>query len=229
MKKFLLSVSFLALAVCANADYSQYFTVKYEGNEIANNATVEINPTEVNDGYAEYMPHINIINKSEELQKIYIAMEYTGTPSYEMSEADSDKWGFASLCYEGDFYTPGNCLPNPGDGILVGVTDATILPPAGNDKFFAMPDLSSCPEATISKYKFTAIALNEDGDEIDDTVFSINLVYGPQGAGVGGVNVDENAPAVYYNLQGVKVDNPENGIYIVRKGGKVSKTVISGK
>lgn len=40
------------------------------------------------------------------------------------------------------------------------------------------------------------------------------------------INIDENAPVEYYNLQGVKVENPENGIYIRRQGSKVSKVVI---
>lgn len=50
--------------------------------------------------------------------------------------------------------------------------------------------------------------------------------------GVGGINdiiVDEaieNAPAVYYNLQGVKVNNPANGVYIVRRGNKVAKEFV---
>lgn len=37
---------------------------------------------------------------------------------------------------------------------------------------------------------------------------------------------DTDAPAVYYNLQGVQVANPENGIYIVRRGNKVTKEII---
>jgi hypothetical protein len=37
---------------------------------------------------------------------------------------------------------------------------------------------------------------------------------------------DENAPAVYYNLQGVRVNNPANGVYIVVKGDKVSKVLV---
>ncbi|MDE5595171.1 MAG: hypothetical protein K2I89_06340, partial [Muribaculaceae bacterium] len=36
----------------------------------------------------------------------------------------------------------------------------------------------------------------------------------------------EAAPAVYYNLQGVQVANPENGVYIVRRGDKVTKEYI---
>lgn len=44
--------------------------------------------------------------------------------------------------------------------------------------------------------------------------------------GFAGIEVDDNAPEVYYNLQGMRVDNPENGVYIVRKGNKVSKKIF---
>lgn len=44
--------------------------------------------------------------------------------------------------------------------------------------------------------------------------------------GVDDIIVDENAPVEYYNLQGVRVDNPENGIYIRRQGSKVSKVLV---
>ena len=44
-------------------------------------------------------------------------------------------------------------------------------------------------------------------------------------AGVQGVVV-ENAAAVYYNLQGVRVANAENGLYIVKQGNKVSKVYV---
>lgn len=37
---------------------------------------------------------------------------------------------------------------------------------------------------------------------------------------------DADAPAVYYNLQGVQIKNPGNGIYIVRRGNKVTKEFI---
>lgn len=42
---------------------------------------------------------------------------------------------------------------------------------------------------------------------------------------VAGIEV-ENAPVEYFNMQGVRVANPENGIFIVRQGDKVSKQVI---
>lgn len=45
-------------------------------------------------------------------------------------------------------------------------------------------------------------------------------------AGIDSVVAGEDAPAVYYNLQGVKVANPENGIFVVRQGNKVSKVLV---
>ncbi len=38
--------------------------------------------------------------------------------------------------------------------------------------------------------------------------------------------VDENAPVEYFNLQGVKVANPKNGIFIKRQGSRASKVVL---
>ena len=40
------------------------------------------------------------------------------------------------------------------------------------------------------------------------------------------VTVDENAPVEYFNLQGVRVANPESGLYIRRQGSKVSKVYV---
>lgn len=45
-------------------------------------------------------------------------------------------------------------------------------------------------------------------------------------AGIADVIVDENAPVEYFNLQGVRVANPENGLYIRRQGNKATKVFI---
>ncbi len=46
--------------------------------------------------------------------------------------------------------------------------------------------------------------------------------------GVEGIEevADDNAPVEYYNLQGIKVQNPTNGIYIRVQGNKVSKVLV---
>ena len=44
--------------------------------------------------------------------------------------------------------------------------------------------------------------------------------------GVESVIAGENAPVEYYNLQGVKVARPENGIFIRKQGTKTTKVVL---
>ena len=44
--------------------------------------------------------------------------------------------------------------------------------------------------------------------------------------GVESVGIDLNAPVEYYNLQGVRVNNPSKGVYILRQGDKTSKVVV---
>lgn len=46
------------------------------------------------------------------------------------------------------------------------------------------------------------------------------------GNGISAVAADQNAPAVYYNLQGVRVDNPDNGLYIRVQGNKATKIIF---
>lgn len=44
--------------------------------------------------------------------------------------------------------------------------------------------------------------------------------------GIGDVEIDGDAKVEYYDLQGVRVENPAPGIYIVRKGDSVSKVLV---
>lgn len=44
-------------------------------------------------------------------------------------------------------------------------------------------------------------------------------------AGVESIELDANAPVEYFNLQGVRVANPENGLFIARQGNKAVKVV----
>ena len=45
--------------------------------------------------------------------------------------------------------------------------------------------------------------------------------------GVEQVEVNRNdAPVEYFNLQGVRVDNPESGLYIRRQGSNIEKTIV---
>jgi hypothetical protein len=49
----------------------------------------------------------------------------------------------------------------------------------------------------------------------------------PSSSAVNSIVVDsENAPVEYYNLQGVRVVNPQNGLYIKRQGNKATKVLV---
>ena len=54
---------------------------------------------------------------------------------------------------------------------------------------------------------------------------NMTMVATEQTTGVESIEAENNAPAVYYNLQGVEVANPENGVYIMKQGNKVTKVV----
>ncbi len=51
-------------------------------------------------------------------------------------------------------------------------------------------------------------------------------LYIDEATAIGEINVDVNAPVEYYNLQGVKVENPSNGIFIKKQGSKATKVVL---
>ena len=60
-----------------------------------------------------------------------------------------------------------------------------------------------------------------------DTEYNLPTLYKKIGAGVANVAVaDENAPVEYFNLQGVRVANPENGLYIRRQGNTVTNVLV---
>ena len=65
----------------------------------------------------------------------------------------------------------------------------------------------------------------------NDPQIPINVTFNGKGnggfTGVSDITADDaNAPVLYYNLQGVRVDNPQNGLYIRVQGKKATKVAI---
>ena len=79
-------------------------------------------------------------------------------------------------------------------------------------------------EATLSKAVSGTFYFKNSGKQ--PCVF-IQLVKDKSGtSAVNTIATDENATVEYFNLQGVKVSEPANGLYIKRQGSKVSKVVV---
>lgn len=66
------------------------------------------------------------------------------------------------------------------------------------------------------------------GKETDPAKFNLPIAYKlSEGAGVETVEAAAaDAPVVYYNLQGVRVENPESGLYIRVQGNKAEKVAL---
>lgn len=80
----------------------------------------------------------------------------------------------------------------------------------------------------------TPVAVTKGGDNLKTNmngtlklVFDMDKMemYFSTDTGVAAVDANESAP-VYYNLQGVRVENPSTGLYIVRKGTKTEKIIL---
>ncbi len=54
----------------------------------------------------------------------------------------------------------------------------------------------------------------------------INVTFTSDKAGISDITADDNAPVEYYRLDGVKVSEPSNGIFIRRQGNKVIKVIV---
>ena len=84
----------------------------------------------------------------------------------------------------------------------------------GEDGKLAIKMTKDVKAATQSRFAFKNFILTYLGSE-------------EEGSGVETVATDAaDAPAEYFNLQGIRVAEPTNGIYIVKQGNKVSKQVV---
>ena len=51
-------------------------------------------------------------------------------------------------------------------------------------------------------------------------------VYSEDASSIDEIGIDMNAPVEYYNMLGIRVENPGNGLYIVKQGNKTAKKFI---
>ncbi|MDE6157562.1 MAG: hypothetical protein K2F78_05380, partial [Muribaculaceae bacterium] len=73
----------------------------------------------------------------------------------------------------------------------------------------------------VRDHEFRVVALNALGQASEASATNNYIA-----TGVDAVTVADDADAVYYNLQGVRVANPESGLYIRRQGNSVTKVYV---
>ena len=133
---------------------------------------------------------------------------------------------FSAFTVGGESYVVGN-QPDPNNAnkrthywevkkVSTGETVASWAMPTGEATYYMVGFASSVNEdGSVNIYQFNP---------------GIRLAKYTLAADFSGINnviadADENAPVEYYNLQGVKVEKPENGIFIKKQGAKATKII----
>lgn len=115
-----------------------------------------------------------------------------------------------------------------------GVTTATLTAFAWNSLDIAMSDFTTNGVTNLDllyQIKYNK-SVSADGAEVncDGTpelyIDNVYFYKSDDTSGINSISVDNSADIEYYNLQGVRVANPENGIYIRRQGNSVSKVLV---
>ncbi|MDE7462935.1 MAG: hypothetical protein K2M88_07230 [Muribaculaceae bacterium] len=240
MKKFLLGLALIAPAFAASAqEVTEFFQVTYEGKILNDGdviyATPDYDYEYTEEGKVSYFPHIKMINLEKDPRQVEGAFLFDNpTAAYyaEHAYADADyPYGFPSCCFSGglapDLTTPtSNCLPGR-EGIDAGYGQV-IVPGEGNNTFQWEIHLEDADPNTVTEMSLRLYAQEgyaNYGETITDP-FTVKIIFSTTDSGVENVAIDLNAPAEYYDLQGRKVLNPAAGLYIVKQGDKVSKTII---
>ncbi len=237
MKKFLLFAAIAATMATASAeDFGTYFALTYEGEALTNGQTLTVGgyydpvlqsyPELSGSGYesSSFYAQATVVatNVYDESMDISFSLQRIQPSLDEYPSTDSVLGNF-QLCFE--FSTaPGNCL-SPVDDVVSSVQSVD------NDGDYISMDVDQTSFTDFTPVTFQLdLCVMEGGEKIEgtDCTIYVNFTHTTDiSLGVKGVEVEEDATEVYYNLQGMQVATPEKGnIYIVRKGGKVSKRVF---
>lgn len=73
-------------------------------------------------------------------------------------------------------------------------------------------------DAAVGSYTVTAVVEDSETAESNAVIYSST-------SGIENIEINNNASVEYYNMQGVKIEKPENGIFIIKQGNKATKVI----
>lgn len=228
MKKTLLSVA-LGLACAGTMAANDYYTMTYEGKTLENGETITITSPSVEEGdKGNYSIDITVnILKGDEETPTFIEA------SFDYANPDADNKGAVQFCSN-----PGSCYPPlftlPGNlGYMRCNQDFGWW---SGDAYQYMIHINEVPQSktldqtyVLWNAAYTGEEINVAGDygfdKLDGTDMKIYIrVCDPSVLSVDGLEADTKAE--YYTIDGLRVENPENGLVIVKKGDKIFKQII---
>lgn len=227
MKKLLLLAALAASFTSAYADaFSDVFTLSYNDQPVANGETIVID-NYLNEWYDPQYPddpanwaalaQIKATNKSDSSTELSFILTVE-SPTEDAFFDKKNKYGTLQVCYTPEIGT-GNCFGGatknnpyisksigkvfPGSYVLFDIDQKGF---ENMDPVTLKFELNFDDESGVVYIKF---------NHLKDITMGVNDI------------VAESAPTEYYNLQGVRVSEPQKGnLYIVRSGKKVSKRLF---
>lgn len=199
------SLALVSFALMANVAVGQNLKVTSDGQPVENGAVIQL-PYE----FADYsMPEYN-----------FYSFQYLWDPNLEVATAAGeeditvtveslDNTEGYQLCWPQicQFAKPGAPVSSKGT-VTTTPTYLSIHQEVSYDKEGVVPS-----ESDLASIKVTIAGETETIEVIVKSILADKN-------GVEGVFNDSNAPTLYYTLDGIQVEKPTKGIYIVRKGGK---------
>ena len=215
MKKLYTLAAAALVALTANA---QNFTLSVHGEPVKDGDRVDITKYWVGEGVNQYNPEFAITSTTNATAKVTAKLiKDDCSPKLSEDYLTGAKWSLL-FCEEG-----GQChnINEVGKSMSSNYT-LTANEPKTIQVEFALFDKGDEQNLEDLKIDYEFSVEVTIGNETS-TVY----MYGDKSpAGVEDITVDSNAPAVYFDLQGRKVANPEKGIYIKRQGAKATKVVL---
>lgn len=206
MKKIykLKSLAVVALAFMANVAFGQNLKVTYEGTPVTDGQVIDL-PYVVEDySYPEYDLYVYHYEWNPHL----MASVASGSANLTVTVTSVDDTQGFQMCW------PMNCNPViPGQPAVASGEITTEPSDLQIDKPIDIYEAGVLPaEGGTVKVKF------ECGSETME--ITINAILEEKGAGVGENLAEVDGKLTYYTLDGIQVENPNKGMYVVRKGGK---------
>lgn len=230
MKKILLLAALAASCAPAFADeFSDIFTLTYEGETITDGQTITVKDyydpiirdyPELNgvmDPDYESAADIHANNISDEPKELQFSLNVI-TPT--AAEFNAGEYGFYQLCYS---YQSGGGTCLEQETISKFVTD---IDPVSAEEYMSMDiHQKSFKDFTPVTLQLDLRVMDEDKEVATSTIY-INFTHEFDSTlAVNGIEAETTAE--YFTIQGIRVAEPQKGqIYIERKGSKVVKRIF---
>ena len=214
----------------------------------AENATVTITVTNAGEDVDGQSSHTYVLQyEKAPAEKVGVSADYAGYLNVKMTNPETGESGFITENAEKIItiteYEDGTCdflLPNfvlstadgdmeLGDILVEGATvingEDGVSTYAGEIKDMPLLDGGIVVDVALSG-TISAAGVVEMYINVLWNGIPISCTFTSTETGVESIEINENVAPVYYNLQGVKVANPENGVFIKVQGSKATKVIL---